>query len=123
MESNTNSITCSGDRPTVMVTNDDGIDAPGLRALVSVLVSSNRFNVLVCAPDSEKSAVSHGATLRTVSAKPVEISGATAFAVSGQLQLSVIFCHGIPNLLVDLAGAKFCNFLAFNILFSDSLML
>lgn len=41
-----------GDRPTVMVTNDDGIDAPGIRALVHVLVSSNRFNVLVCAPDS-----------------------------------------------------------------------
>ncbi|XP_016504940.1 uncharacterized protein LOC107822872 isoform X5 [Nicotiana tabacum] len=41
-----------GDRPTVMVTNDDGIDAPGLRALVNVLVSTNRFHVLVCAPDS-----------------------------------------------------------------------
>lgn len=41
-----------GDRSTVMVTNDDGIDAPGIRALVHVLVSSNRFNVLVCAPDS-----------------------------------------------------------------------
>lgn len=41
-----------GNRPTVMVTNDDGIDAPGIRALVHVLVSSNRFNVLVCAPDS-----------------------------------------------------------------------
>lgn len=39
-------------RPTVMVTNDDGIDAPGLRALVRVLVAANRFNVLVCAPDS-----------------------------------------------------------------------
>lgn len=42
----------AGDWPTVMVTNDDGIDAPGLRALVSVLVSTNRFHVLVCAPDS-----------------------------------------------------------------------
>ena len=41
-----------GDRPTVMVTNDDGIDAPGIRALLHVLVSSNRFNVYVCAPDS-----------------------------------------------------------------------
>jgi 5'-nucleotidase len=35
-----------------MVTNDDGIDAPGLRALVQVLVSTRRFQVLVCAPDS-----------------------------------------------------------------------
>lgn len=35
-----------------MVTNDDGIDAPGLQALVRVLVSANLFNVQVCAPDS-----------------------------------------------------------------------
>jgi 5'-nucleotidase len=40
------------DQPTIMVTNDDGIDAPGLRALVQVLVSTRRFQVLVCAPDS-----------------------------------------------------------------------
>ncbi|KAL2229906.1 UNVERIFIED_CONTAM: 5'-nucleotidase SurE [Sesamum indicum] len=79
-----NNSAMSNDRPTVMVTNDDGIDAPGLRALVRVLVSSNRFNVLVCAPDSEKSAVSHCITWRNaIFAKPVEISGAIAFAVSG----------------------------------------
>ncbi|GFS36699.1 survival protein SurE-like phosphatase/nucleotidase [Actinidia rufa] len=42
----------TGDRPAIMVTNDDGIDAPGLRALVRVLVSANRFVVRVCAPDS-----------------------------------------------------------------------
>lgn len=35
-----------------MVTNDDGIDAPGLQALVRVLVSANLFNVQVCTPDS-----------------------------------------------------------------------
>lgn len=40
-----------GDRPTVMVTNDDGIDAPGLVALVRALVSSDQFQVFVCAPD------------------------------------------------------------------------
>ncbi|KAM7488571.1 hypothetical protein LguiB_026055 [Lonicera macranthoides] len=42
----------SGNRPTIMVTNDDGIDAPGLQGLVRVLVSANRYQVLVCAPDS-----------------------------------------------------------------------
>lgn len=67
-----------------MVTNDDGIDAPGLRALVRVLVAANRYQVRVCAPDSEKSAVSHGITWRhPISAKQVEIEGATAFGVSG----------------------------------------
>lgn len=42
----------SSDKPTVMVTNDDGIDAPGLRALVRALVSTNLFHVIVFAPDS-----------------------------------------------------------------------
>ncbi|XP_052189452.1 uncharacterized protein LOC127799451 [Diospyros lotus] len=71
-------------RPAIMVTNDDGIDAAGLRALVRSLVSTNKYEVLVCAPDSEKSAVSHSITWQNaVSAKQVSIDGATAFAVSG----------------------------------------
>ncbi|KAL8508206.1 hypothetical protein ACS0TY_018699 [Phlomoides rotata] len=97
-----------GDLPTVMVTNDDGIDAPGIRALVRVLVSSNRFRVLVCAPDSEKSAVSHSITWQNaISAKPVEISGAIAFAVSGtpadctSLGISEALFPSIPDLVIS----------------------
>lgn len=71
-------------RPTILVTNDDGIDAPGLRALVRALVSTQRYNVQVCAPDSEKSAVSHCITwLHPLTVKQVHIDGATAFAASG----------------------------------------
>ncbi|KAI8561333.1 hypothetical protein RHMOL_Rhmol04G0330800 [Rhododendron molle] len=80
----------AGYRPTIMVTNDDGIDAPGLQALVRVLVSTGQYEVQVCAPDSllplfrEKSAVSHSITWRiAVSVQQVNINGATAFAVSG----------------------------------------
>ncbi|XP_055813512.1 uncharacterized protein LOC129883001 isoform X2 [Solanum dulcamara] len=98
----------AGDRPTVMVTNDDGIDAPGLRALVSVLVSTNRFHVLVCAPDSEKSAVSHSITWRNaLSVKQVDISGATAFAVSGtpadctSLGISKALFPSVPDLVIS----------------------
>ncbi|RZS18133.1 hypothetical protein BHM03_00050360 [Ensete ventricosum] len=39
-------------RPSLLVTNDDGIDAPGLRFLVDLLVAADRCRVLVCAPDS-----------------------------------------------------------------------
>ncbi|KAG7542872.1 Survival protein SurE-like phosphatase/nucleotidase [Arabidopsis thaliana x Arabidopsis arenosa] len=74
----------SGERPIIMVTNDDGIDAPGLRSLVRVLVSTNLYDVRVCAPDSEKSAVSHSIIWsRPLTAKRVEIDGATAYAVDG----------------------------------------
>ncbi|CAN4091334.1 unnamed protein product [Withania somnifera] len=94
-------------RATVMVTNDDGIDAPGLRALVSVLVSTNRFHVLVCAPDSEKSAVSHSITWRNaLSVRKLDITGATAFAVSGtpadctSLGISKALFPSVPDLVI-----------------------
>ncbi|XP_022722874.1 uncharacterized protein LOC111280009 [Durio zibethinus] len=96
------------EKPAVMVTNDDGIDAPGLRALVRVLVSSNRFRVLVCAPDSEKSAVSHSITWRhPVSVKQVDINGATAYAVSGtpadctSLGISEALFSTVPDLVIS----------------------
>ncbi|KAH6808876.1 Survival protein SurE-like phosphatase/nucleotidase [Perilla frutescens var. frutescens] len=98
----------AGDRPTVMVTNDDGIDAAGLRALVRVLVAFNRFHVFVCAPDSEMSAVSHCITWRNaISAKPVEINGANAFAVSGtpadctSLGISKALFPSVPDLVIS----------------------
>ncbi|XP_031739233.1 uncharacterized protein LOC101206491 isoform X2 [Cucumis sativus] len=78
----------SDSRPTIMVTNDDGIDAPGLRSLVRVLVSTQLYNVQVCAPDSEKSAVSQSITWRhPVSVKRVAIEGTTSYAVSAFMLL------------------------------------
>ena len=38
--------------PVLLVTNDDGIDAPGLRFLVDQLIAARRYRVLVCAPDT-----------------------------------------------------------------------
>ncbi|KAK1592667.1 hypothetical protein Q3G72_028551 [Acer saccharum] len=108
-EGNKNDIVISvGQRPTIMVTNDDGIGAPGLRALVHVLVSTHHFNVLVCAPDQEMSAVSHCVTLvHPLSAKQVNIDGATAFAVSGtpadcaSLGVSKALFPSVPDLVIS----------------------
>ncbi|PSR92726.1 5'-nucleotidase [Actinidia chinensis var. chinensis] len=98
----------TGDRPAIMVTNDDGIDAPGLLALVRVLVSANRFVVRVCAPDSEKSAVSHSITwISAISVKRADINGATAFAVSGtpadctSLGISGSLFPSMPDLVIS----------------------
>ncbi|XP_043693043.1 5'-nucleotidase SurE-like isoform X1 [Telopea speciosissima] len=95
-------------RPRIMVTNDDGIDAPGLRALVHVLVSTGRYEVQVCAPDSEKSAVSHSITWRrALSVSRVEIEGATAYAVSGtpadcaSLGISKVLFPAVPDLVIS----------------------
>ncbi|RWR72649.1 Survival protein SurE-like protein phosphatase/nucleotidase [Cinnamomum micranthum f. kanehirae] len=71
-------------RPKVLVTNDDGIDGPGLRALVRVLVATDLYDVRVIAPYSEMSASSHSvAWPRPVAVSQVEIEGATAYAVKG----------------------------------------
>ncbi|KAK7308059.1 hypothetical protein VNO77_41650 [Canavalia gladiata] len=97
-----------GERGTILITNDDGIDAPGLRALVQTLVNTNLFNLQVCAPDSEKSAVSHSITwLHPVAAKQVNIEGTTAFAVSGtpadctSLGISKALFPTVPDLVVS----------------------
>ncbi|XP_071691473.1 uncharacterized protein [Rutidosis leptorrhynchoides] len=113
------------DRPTIMVTNDDGIDAPGLQALVRLLVSTNRYRVWVCAPDSENSAVSHAVTLRRpLSAKPTEISGATAFAISGtpsdcvSLGLSDALFPSLPDLV--LSGINMGSNCGYHIVYSGT---
>src|SRR3954471_20750183 len=45
----------------ILVSNDDGIEAPGLRALAEALLPLG--DVLVCAPDREQSASSHSISL------------------------------------------------------------
>lgn len=52
-----------GRKHQVLVSNDDGIQAPGLRALVEALAQSPEVEVYVCAPSSERSAQSHAITL------------------------------------------------------------
>ncbi|XP_021747630.1 uncharacterized protein LOC110713494 isoform X1 [Chenopodium quinoa] len=111
--------------PTIMVTNDDGIDAPGLRALVRVLVSTNLYHVRVCAPDSEKSAVSHGITWRhPIAAKKVEIEGATAFAVAGtpadcsSLGISDALFPSVPDLV--LSGINMGSNCGYHIVYSGT---
>lgn len=113
------------DRPTIMVTNDDGIDAPGLQALVRVLVSTNRYRVWVCAPDSEKSAVSHSITWRhPLAAKSVEINGATAFAISGtpadctSLGISKALFPSVPDLV--LSGINMGSNCGYHIVYSGT---
>ncbi|CAI0419554.1 unnamed protein product [Linum tenue] len=71
-------------RPIVLVTNGDGIDSPGLLLLVEALVREGSYNVHVCAPQLDKSASGHSITQgETIAATSCQISGATAFEISG----------------------------------------
>ena len=48
-------------RPRILLTNDDGFDAPGLAALIEAMLPLGE--VVVVAPDRERSAASHALTL------------------------------------------------------------
>ncbi|XP_050270199.1 uncharacterized protein LOC126714205 [Quercus robur] len=75
---------CSYTKPVVLVTNGEGIESPGLTFLVQALLHDARFDIHVCAPQSDRSVSGHSVTTReTLAACSVEISGATAFQVTG----------------------------------------
>jgi 5'-nucleotidase len=66
-------------RPVILVTNDDGIHAPGIAALATALDTAGE--VWVVAPDRERSAVGHALTLhRPLTADQL---GPRRFAVNG----------------------------------------
>ncbi|MEE1897770.1 5'/3'-nucleotidase SurE [Flavobacterium rakeshii] len=59
-------------KPLILVTNDDGISAPGIRALISVMKTIG--DVVVVAPDSPQSATGHAITINsTLSVNKINI--------------------------------------------------
>lgn len=70
----------------LLISNDDGIFAPGIRALANTLSQAGHQVTVVC-PDRERSATGHGLTLhKPIRAEPVEgmfHPGIQAWACSG----------------------------------------
>ncbi len=89
-------------RPRILVTNDDGVRAPGLKALARVM---NEFgDVVVVAPDREQSGASHALTLR----QPLRIETLEAdwYSVDGTPTdcVNLAFFHilkRVPDLVVS----------------------
>lgn len=66
-----------------LLTNDDGIDAVGLKAL-SAAVLEKGHTLIVSAPQTQQSATSHSVTLRApLLVQEVQWEGAKAYAVAG----------------------------------------
>lgn len=71
-------------RPLILVTNDDGISAPGIRALIAVMQELG--DVVVVAPDSPQSAMGHAITINnTLHLNKISIENApvTEYSCSG----------------------------------------
>lgn len=82
-------------KPTILVTNDDGITAPGLAALVEVMQSLGE--VVVVAPDSPQSGMGHAITVDN----PLRLDRVTYHGESLGYQ-----CSGTPVDCVKLAVNK-----------------
>ena len=83
------------ERPVILVTNDDGITAPGIRALVEVMQTIGE--VIVVAPDSPQSATGHSITI----SKPLRMDQVSIHGESLGYQ-----CSGTPVDCVKLAINK-----------------
>jgi 5'-nucleotidase len=69
-------------RPTILVTNDDGINAPGIRFVTKIL--RKIANVVVVAPDKPQSGMGHAITLHDpLRLTKVIIDGETEYKCSG----------------------------------------
>lgn len=68
----------------ILISNDDGIFAPGIRALVDVFAAAGH-EVYVCAPDSQRSAASHSLSIgRAFPVEEAAFDGAArAWAIGG----------------------------------------
>lgn len=79
-------------KPLILVTNDDGITAPGIKMLVEI--AQELGEVVVVAPDSPQSGMGHAITLST----PLRIHRTRAFP-----DLQAYECSGTPVDCVKLA--------------------
>lgn len=68
----------------ILISNDDGIFAPGIEALVRAF-SEAGHEVFVCAPDGQRSAASHSLSIhKALTVKPADFPGAVrAYAIGG----------------------------------------
>jgi 5'-nucleotidase len=89
--------------PTILVTNDDGIHAPGLNALADAVRPLG--DVLIVAPHQESSAIGHALTLR----RPLrlDVHGPNRYAVDGtptdcvNIAVAVLLEGRLPDLVVS----------------------
>jgi 5'-nucleotidase len=92
--------------PKILISNDDGIYAPGIRALAKAM--QEIAEIVVVAPDVEQSAVGHGITvrrpLRFHKTRVPGLEGVTAYRVDGTpADCVVLGVHklGRPDLVVS----------------------
>ncbi len=88
----------------VLLSNDDGVQAPGLRALADAFCAAG-WRVTVAAPDQERSAASHSITIK----RPLVVSPARWEGVPEGAPLAVWKADGTPADCVKVALHEICE--------------
>lgn len=113
------------ERPLILVTNDDGIFAPGIRTLVEEMIPFGR--VMVVAPDKPQSAMGHAITIHSfLRLQPVNLmDGVEAWSCSGtpvdcvKLAIYKLLGGSKPDLLVS--GINHGANISINVLYSGTM--
>ncbi|MBL4625505.1 MAG: 5'/3'-nucleotidase SurE [Flavobacteriales bacterium] len=111
-------------KPLILVTNDDGVTSPGIKALVEVALEFGE--VVVVAPDKAQSGMGHAITLEdTLRKKEVNLfEGAIAFSCTGTpvdcVKLAVnVFLDRKPDLIVS--GINHGSNASVNVIYSGTM--
>ncbi|MFN6082407.1 MAG: 5'/3'-nucleotidase SurE, partial [Bacteroidota bacterium] len=83
------------DKPLILISNDDGITAPGIRALVAAMKPLGE--IIIVAPDSPQSGMGHAVTI----SKPLRLEKTDIYG-----ELTAYQCSGTPADCVKLAVDK-----------------
>lgn len=83
------------DKPLILITNDDGITAPGIKALVNAV--KHLGEIIIVAPDAPQSAMGHAVTI----SKPLRLAKTDLYGDIVSYQ-----CSGTPADCVKLAVDK-----------------
>ena len=87
-------------RPLILVSNDDGITAPGILQLVSI--ARRLGQVVVVAPNSPQSGKGHAITI----GDPLRLDRSTLFQDEAPDEVEAYECSGTPADCVKLARAR-----------------
>ena len=99
----------AGEPVHVLVSNDDGVDSPGLEAIVAVIAADPAYRVTVVAPAQQQSVSGHGLITRS-EVKVVEhamVAGCTAWSVDAtpatvaRIALTALLVEDPPDLVVS----------------------
>ena len=88
-------------KPTILITNDDGIFAPGIRKLIDICRKLGK--VIVVAPDSAMSGMSHAITVKTPLRlkKLVEEKNKKGYVSTGTWSFWSVFQYDTSNIMID----------------------